>query len=64
MRQTGQTIGIAVGTTLLTIFVGRKQISPDLFQGFMVAIKYAFLISTALCFAGIFASLVRSKDPA
>lgn len=62
MRQTGMTVGIAIVTTLLSIFVGKKQISPDLFAQFMVALKYAFLISTALCFAGILASLVRSKS--
>jgi MFS family permease len=62
MRQTGMTVGIAVVTTLLSIFVGKKQISPDLFPKFMIALKYAFLISSALCFVGIFASLVRTRE--
>jgi multidrug resistance protein len=69
MRQTGQTMGIAIGTMMLSIFVGKTQVTPDKIPQFMAALKAAFLVATALCFFGIFASLAggghspRSQGP-
>ncbi len=62
MRQTGQTIGIAIGTMMLTAFMGKMQITPEVFRHFMTALKYAFIVSTTLCFFGILASLVRARE--
>jgi EmrB/QacA subfamily drug resistance transporter len=57
MRQTGQTMGIAIGTMMLSIFVGKMQVTPEKLPHFMSAVRAAFLVSTGLSFMGIFASL-------
>jgi hypothetical protein len=61
MRQTGQTMGIAIGTMMLSIFVGKTQVTPEKLPHFMSAVRAAFLVSTGLSFMGIFASLARGN---
>jgi len=62
MRQTGQTLGIAIGTMMLSVFVGKMQVTPEKIPQFMSAVKTVFIISTVLCFFGVFASLARGKE--
>lgn len=61
MRMTGSMISMGIATLLITLFIGKLQITPETHIAFMKVIKTAFVIFTVLCFGGIFASLVRGR---
>ena len=61
MRLLGMMISMGIATLLFTLFIGRVQITPVAYPGFVKSVKTAFLIFTVLCFGGIFASMVRGK---
>jgi len=61
MRQGGQMTGLAIATMMLSMYVGKSQITPDKHGFFLMAVKTSFMVFSALCFIGIFASLVRGK---
>ncbi len=61
MRLIGQMLSMGVAMMLLAIYVGRAQILPENHDAFLTATRAAFVISSVLCFAGIFASLARGK---
>jgi EmrB/QacA subfamily drug resistance transporter len=61
MRMVGSMFSMAIATLIFTLFIGEVQITPDVYPAFMKGIKTAFVIFTALCFGGIFTSLVRGR---
>ncbi len=61
MRLTGNMLGMGIIMILLTIFMGRVQITPQYYPFFLSSLKVAFMVFAALCFAGIFASFVRGR---
>jgi EmrB/QacA subfamily drug resistance transporter len=61
MRLTGQMFSMAVSLLLFAIYIGKAQITPENYPSFLTSMKIAFIISAALCFAGIFASIARGK---
>lgn len=61
MRQGGQMTGMAIATMMLSLYVGKSQITPDKYGVFLTAVKAAFVVFSVLCFLGIFASLARKK---
>ncbi len=61
MRLVGQMLSMGLAMMLLAIYVGRDQILPENHDAFLVAMKLAFIVSAALCFGGIFASLARGR---
>ncbi len=61
MRTLGQALSLGVAMLLFAVFIGRVQIAPSNYAGFLESLKLAFIISAVLCFAGIFASAVRGK---
>lgn len=62
MRQSGQMVGLAIATMMLSVFVGRSQITPEKHVVFLMAVKTAFIVFSVLCFFGIFASLAKGKQ--
>jgi MFS family permease len=64
MRLTGQMFSMAMTLLLFALYVGRVQITPESYSLFLKSVKTAFIISSALCFAGIFASIARGKTHA
>ena len=52
---------MGIATVVLTLTVGKGQITPDLYPLFNSSAKIIFLIFTILCIIGIFASLIRGK---
>ncbi len=61
MRLTGQAVSMAIVTLVMASIVGSVELSPD-YSGLLVkSAKTSFLVFTALCFAGIFASLARGN---
>ena len=61
MRLTGQMFSMGVTLLLFALYIGRVQITPEYYTLFLKSVKTAFIISAALCFAGIFASIARGK---
>jgi hypothetical protein len=52
---------MGVAMLVFAVYIGRAQITPENYPLFLRSAKTAFIIFTALCFGGIFASLSRGK---
>ncbi|MCK4224426.1 MAG: MFS transporter [candidate division Zixibacteria bacterium] len=61
MRLTGQMFSMGIAMLVFALYIGRVQITPENYPLFLRSVKCAFIIFTALCFGGIFASLARGK---
>jgi len=61
MRLTGQMLSMGIVMVIFTLYIGRVQITPDSYPLFLKSLQMSFLLSSALCAAGIFASLTRGK---
>lgn len=61
MRLTGQMLSMGIAMLIFAVFIGRVEITPEYYQPFLKSVSIAFIIFSALCFAGIFASLARGK---
>ncbi len=61
MRLTGQMLSMGVAMLVFAVYIGHAQITPENYPLFLRSAKTAFIISTVLCFGGIFASLARGK---
>lgn len=62
MRLLGQTFSMGLALMVFAIFIGHVQITPQQYPALLQSIHYVFLITTVLCFVGIFAALVRTKN--
>ena len=61
MRQVGMMFSMGITMLLFATYIGRVEITPQYYPLFLDSTKTAFIIFTALCCAGIFASLARGK---
>jgi len=61
MRLIGQMLSMGIAMLIFAIYIGKVQITPEYYPLFLRSAKVAFIIFAALCFGGIFASLVRGK---
>jgi EmrB/QacA subfamily drug resistance transporter len=61
MRVLGQMFSMGIATLVLSIFVGKQQISPHLYPDLLTSIRWTFVIFSALCFVGVFASATRGN---
>jgi EmrB/QacA subfamily drug resistance transporter len=61
MRLVGQALSLGLVLLLFSLYIGKVQITPESYSLFLKAMKIAFVVSAALCFAGIFASIARGK---
>jgi len=61
MRLIGQMLSMGIAMLIFAIYIGKVQITPEYYPLFLRSAKVAFTIFAALCFGGIFASLVRGK---
>jgi MFS family permease len=62
MRLTGQLLSMGIVMSLLSTNLGKASIAPENYQNFLAGNKTTFIISAAICFGGIFASLARGKS--
>ena len=62
MRISGQALSMAVVTLLLSLYT-LPVVSPDYLDSLLAATRFVFLIFTAVCLAGVGASLVRGRHP-
>jgi len=61
MRLTGQMLSMGIVMVIFALYIGRVQITPEYYPLFMKSLRMSFLLSSALCAAGMFASLTRGK---
>ncbi|MEM1666209.1 MAG: MFS transporter [Nitrososphaerota archaeon] len=61
MRSVGQMLSMGIVTTVFAVYMGRVQITPEYYPVFLKSVNLAFIIFSALCFVGIFASLLRGR---
>ena len=63
MRQVGMMFSMGISMLIISLYVGRVEITPQYYAAFTMSLKTAFIIFTVLCFGGVFASLARSTAP-
>jgi MFS family permease len=61
MRLLGMVFSMATATLILSVFLGRVQITEAVFPVFIKCVQNAFLSFGCLCLAGIFASAIRGN---
>ena len=61
MRMIGQMLSMGIAMMILSVYIGRQQITPAVYPGFMTGMRTGFIIFSLLCLLGIFASLARNK---
>jgi len=61
MRQIGMTLSMGIAMLIFALFIGRVEITTEYYPSFLAGMKVAFVVSAALCFGGIFASLARGR---
>ncbi|MCJ7769834.1 MAG: MFS transporter, partial [Dehalococcoidales bacterium] len=62
MRQIGMMLSMGTAMVLFAVFIGRVEITPVYYPAFIISLRVAFGIFSALCFGGIFASLARGDS--
>ncbi len=61
MRLTGQMFSLGIAMLLISLFMGRVQVTSEVYPQYVQSVQTAFAIFTALCIGGIFASMARGK---
>jgi len=61
MRMLGQMSSMGIVMFIFSLTLGRVKIIPEIYPLFLQSIKSTFIIFTALCIIGIFASLKRGR---
>jgi len=61
MRSVGMMTSMAIAMTALSIFMGRVQVTPEVYPSFLEAVKAILSVFVILCIVGVFASLARGK---
>jgi EmrB/QacA subfamily drug resistance transporter len=61
MRLIGQNMSMGIVTLIFALMIGQVEIGPKNYPQFLSSVHTDFMILSALCFGGIFASLVRGK---
>jgi len=61
MRLTGQMLSMGVATMILAVYVGRVEITPQVYPLLLDSIRASFVIFFILCTLGVLASLVRER---
>lgn len=59
MRLTGQMLSMGIAMLIIGLTVGRVKITPEHFPAFLRSLRYAFILFSALCALGVFASHAR-----
>ncbi len=60
MRMVGQMLSMGIAMMLLALYIGKEAIVPETYPGLIRGMRTGFIIFSALCILGIFASLARS----
>jgi MFS family permease len=61
MRQVGMMFSMGIVMVIFALYIGKMEITPDLYPQFVTSVQIAFVIFAILCFGGVLASLARGK---
>jgi len=61
MRLLGNILSMGTAIVVFTMFIGRAEITPERYPDLMRSIDLIFKISSVLCLAGVFMSLIRGN---
>jgi hypothetical protein len=61
MRVLGQMLSMGIATLVFALFIGRAQITPELYPMLIRSVQIAFTIFSCLCAAGMFFSFSRGE---
>jgi MFS family permease len=61
MRLTGQAFSMGIAMMAISLYVGNKVITPELHPHFMKSMHITFIVCTALCIVGTYASSFRTR---
>ncbi|MGD0583089.1 MAG: MFS transporter [Bacteroidales bacterium] len=61
MRMIGQMTSMGIALMILAIYIGKQAIAPSNYPGLIAGMRTGFMIFSALCILGIFASLARNS---
>ena len=61
MRMIGQMMSMGIAMMLLALFIGQKEIAPDIFSGLISAMKTGFLIFRYFVLLGFCISCSKRK---
>jgi len=59
MRMLGQMFSMAIVTLIISLQIGKNQLTPEFYPMFLKSIKISFILFTCLCLLGIFFSYSR-----
>lgn len=62
MRMVGQMMSMGIAMMLIAVFLGKKPISPETYQGLLASMRTGFVIFAVLSVLGVFASLARNSN--
>jgi len=62
MRLIGQMLSMGAAMLLITLYLGRGQITPESYSLLLQSSKVAFALFALLCSGGVFASLARGRE--
>jgi EmrB/QacA subfamily drug resistance transporter len=62
MRLLGQMFSMGVVMTIFSVVIGRIEITPEYYGVFIDSARYALIVFTVLCLAGMGASLARGRS--
>ncbi len=63
MRSLGQTFGMGIAMLMISIFIGKVDISPANYMELGESIKTTLIILSIICSIGIFTSLIKENNP-
>ncbi len=61
MRLTGQAFSMGITMMMVSIFVGKAQITEDIYTLYMKCIRYTFIIFSFICLLGVYTSMARKE---
>lgn len=61
MRVLGQMMSMAIATVIISLLIGKNQITPEYYALFLKCIHISFIIFAILCAVGVFFSFSRGK---
>ncbi|MBN1626699.1 MAG: MFS transporter [Deltaproteobacteria bacterium] len=62
MRSMGMILSMGITMILFSIFMGKVEITPDYYPGFLSCMKTAYIIFACLCFGGIFIQMAAVRE--
>lgn len=61
MRLVGQVASMSFVMMVFSLYLGKVEITPQYYPVFLTCVRVAFVVFSALCILGVFASLARGK---